>query len=506
MLKVESSFNRSALVLVAGRTVGFICRFALAVFLARHLAQVEFGLYKQAFLLQSTFIMLLDLGLPASLYYFLQQDGEARRQYVSQSLPMLALAGAVGGVAVVVGAPWWGEAFYDKLLGPLTPHLAVFLGSTLLSSVLEVILIARERARQAAVVYCVSDLAMVALVLGAVLGGGGVAGILEAVTLVQGVRTIALVLYARRVGLLSFRGLSWAPFRQLWNYAIPFWAGHIVELFAVAAPQYYVSGRYDTQTYAVFAVGSTSVPFVDVLYATIVSIVVVQLTRLAQVGAVDQIRDTLGNGIRLMAVACLPLFVLLELIAGDVIVLLYTQRFADAVPVFRVSLLVLPLLATQLEYVPRAYGDTRFLFVMCAIKGAVCVGCLSVLPQTLGLAGAPLAYVMALVASHAVLLVRVSRLAGLPYAEVWPLGMLGRILAACLVSAIPVLLLKSLGLLAYWPILAAASVAYALAYGIALWRFRVLGPSERETVRALGRRLAVLGGFLPSREAVGGQR
>ena len=65
------------------------------------------------------------------------------------------------------------------------------------------------------------------------------------------------------------------------------------------------------------------------------------------------------------------------------------------------------------------------------------------LPQTLGLAGAPLAYVMALVASHAVLLVRVSRLAGLPYAEVWPLGMLGRILAACLVSAIPVLLLKS---------------------------------------------------------------
>jgi len=234
VLEVESSFSRSAVVLVAGRTVGFICRFALAVFLARHLAQVEFGLYKQAFLLQNTFIMLLDLGLPASLYYFLQQDGEARRQYVSQSLPMLLLAGAVGGAAVVVGAPWWGEAFYENLLGPLTPHLAVFLGSTLLSSVLEIILIARERARQAAIVYCASDLAMVTLVLGAVLGGWGVAGILEAVTIVQGARTIALVLYARRIGLLSFRHLSWEPLRRQWNYAIPFWAGHIVELFAVA--------------------------------------------------------------------------------------------------------------------------------------------------------------------------------------------------------------------------------------------------------------------------------
>src|SRR5947208_15967213 len=200
---VDSTVGRSAAILVGGRALGVVCRFAMAVVLARHLAQVEFGLYKQAFLLQSTFIMLLDLGLPASLYYFLQQDGEARRQYVSQSLPMLALAGAVGGVAVVVGAPWWGEAFYDKLLGPLTPYLAVFLGSTLLSTVLEVIFIARQRAGQAAIVYCVSDLAMAALVLGTVLADGGVAGILEAVTFVQGARIIALVLYARRAGLLS---------------------------------------------------------------------------------------------------------------------------------------------------------------------------------------------------------------------------------------------------------------------------------------------------------------
>jgi len=242
-----------------------------------------------------------------------------------------------------------------------------------------------------------------------------------------------------------------------------------------------------------------------VLYNTIVSIVVVQVTRLARVGAQDQIRDTLGNGIRLMAVACLPLFVLLELVAGDVIVLLYTQRFADAVPVFRVSLLALPLLATQLEYVPRAYGDTRFLFLMCAIRGVVCVGCLTVLPQTFGLPGAPLAFILALVASHLVLLVRVSRLTGLRYVEVWPLGMLGRILAASLASAIPVVLLKSMGLLAFWPVLAAASVAFAVTYGMALWRLQVLSGDEKEAVRALVRRLAVLGGFLAGREALGGR-
>jgi O-antigen/teichoic acid export membrane protein len=501
---VDGSFGRSFTALIIGRGVGFVCKFVMAVVLARQLDQVEFGLYKQAFLLQSTFLMLMDLGLPASLYYFLQHNERARRQYVSQSLAGLALAAAAGGVAVVVGTPWWGQAFYENLLGPLAPQLGVFLASTLVSSMLEVVLIARQRAGQAAMAFCVSDLALATLVLGTVLAGGGVAGILWAGTIVHVARVAVLVLYLRRARLLSFRALSWEPLARQWNYAIPFWGGHIVELLALAAPQYYVSKWYDTGTYAVFAVGSMSIPFVNVIYTTIVSIVVVELTRLARVGARDQIRDTLGTGIRLVAIVCLPLFVLLELIAGEVIVLLYTHRFVDAVPVFRVALLVLPLIATQLEYVPRAYGDTRFLFFMCAVRGVVCLGLLTVLPSTFGLWGAPLAFVLALVASHVVLLVRVSRLTGLPYAKVWPLGVLTRIVAASLVSAIPVLLLKGTGLLAFWPILAAAGVAFGATYVMMLWRLAVLSSGEQESVRALGRRLRALGG-VPGREAVEGR-
>jgi O-antigen/teichoic acid export membrane protein len=232
--------------------------------------------------------------------------------------------------------------------------------------------------------------------------------------------------------------------------------------------------------------------------------VIVRLTRLSQVGARDQIRDTLANGIRLVAMVCLPLFVVLELLAGEVIVLLYTQRFVDAVPVFRVSLLMLPLIATQLDYVPRAYGDTRFLLFVSAVRSVVCGGLLTVLPPTFGLWGAPLAYIFAVVASHLILLVRVSRLTGLPCAKLWPLGVLGRIVAASLVSAIPVLLLKGTGLLAFWPILAAAGVAFGGTYFVMLWRLEVLSRGEREAVRALGRGLRALGG-VPRREAVEGR-
>ncbi|TMK52954.1 MAG: hypothetical protein E6G66_03195 [Actinobacteria bacterium] len=66
------------------------------------------------------------------------------------------------------------------------------------------------------------------------------------------------------------------------------------------------------------------------------------------------------------------------------------------------------------------------------------------------------------------------------------------------------MLLKATGLLAVWPILAAASLTFGAAYGVTLWRFAVLSSGEKQAVRALGLRLAALGGS-PWREAVGGR-
>lgn len=503
-MKTDVGFGRSAALLVAARAVGLVCRFAMAVVLARRLNQVDFGLYKQAFLLQSTFILVLDLGLPASLYYFLQHDEQARRRYISQSLAVLALMSIVGGVAIVVGAPWWAEAFHEDLLRPLAPQLALFLGSTLLSSVLEVVFIARQRVRHAALAYAVSDVATAAFVVGMVLAGAGLSGVLWAATIVHLARIAVLVLYVHRTRLLTLGSLPWAPLTRLWRYAIPFWGGHILELFAVVAPMYYVSARYDTRTYAVFAVGTMNVPFIEVIYASVVSVVIVQLTQLALSGDRDRVRETLANGIRMVSLVCLPLFVVLEVLAGELIGHLYTARFAEAVPIFRVSLLAVPLIATQLDYVPRAYGDTRFLFFMCAIRGAVCVALLGVLPPAVGLAGAPLAFVLALVASHVVLLVRVSRLTGVPCAKVWPLGVLLRITAASAIAAVPVLLLEATGLLASWPLLIAAAAAFGALYAVMVWRLDVLTPGEKAALQTPFRRPGAFDG-VRRREAVEGR-
>ena len=76
----RDEISKPALLLVAGRTVGFIAAFAIPVVLARTFDRSAFGTYKQLFLIYATLYGVAQLGAAESLYYFVpRQRTEAGR-------------------------------------------------------------------------------------------------------------------------------------------------------------------------------------------------------------------------------------------------------------------------------------------------------------------------------------------------------------------------------------------------------------------------------------------
>src|SRR5260370_6989058 len=70
----EGSLTISASWLLMARTVSFVFSLALPLFVVRHLSQTEFGLYKQAFLVVNTVVMIVPLGFGMSALYFLPPE------------------------------------------------------------------------------------------------------------------------------------------------------------------------------------------------------------------------------------------------------------------------------------------------------------------------------------------------------------------------------------------------------------------------------------------------
>src|SRR5256886_16383985 len=102
-LSVEA-FGRSG-PLVLSRFASAALTFGLPLILVRLLDPHSFGTYKQFFLVAQTLVLVGQLGLTQSLYYFLPRGTAQRGAYVVQVVALLAGIGALLGVALWVAAP-----------------------------------------------------------------------------------------------------------------------------------------------------------------------------------------------------------------------------------------------------------------------------------------------------------------------------------------------------------------------------------------------------------------
>ena len=103
----EPSLSIDTSWLLAARTVSFVVSLALPLFLVRHLDQVQFGLYKQAFLFVNSAVAIVPLGFGMSALYFLPRDPGNRGQTVLNILMFNSLVGGLVCFALILRSVWY---------------------------------------------------------------------------------------------------------------------------------------------------------------------------------------------------------------------------------------------------------------------------------------------------------------------------------------------------------------------------------------------------------------
>jgi Na+-driven multidrug efflux pump len=122
--------------------------------------------------------------------------------------------------------------------------------------------------------------------------------------------------------------------------------------------------------------------------------------------------------------------------AYSVITVLYTQKFERSVGIFRVFLTVIPLTALALDYVPRAFADTKFVLQVNVVRVLLTALLLVVLIRLLGLPGAAMATILAIGITKAIILRRVKGLFNTSITSVLPCYPLAKISGAAVLAGI----------------------------------------------------------------------
>src|SRR5208282_6822853 len=88
--------------LTFAKTVGFAFSMALPLLLVRRMDREQYGLYKQAFLVVTTAMTVLPLGVPMSAFYFLPRETMRRREIIVNIVLFHILVGALACGALIV--------------------------------------------------------------------------------------------------------------------------------------------------------------------------------------------------------------------------------------------------------------------------------------------------------------------------------------------------------------------------------------------------------------------
>lgn len=478
--------------LLLGRILSAGLTLWLPLVLVRLLPPEAFGGYKQFFLVAQTAVAVGQMGLVQSLYYFLPRGEEHRGAYLVQAVSAVVCVAAMLAGLLWLSAPLLGHWLTSPVVAAARWPLALWVAGTLISSPLEVALIAEQRLTSAAGVAVISDAARAAaLIAGAALLPGPAMFWIAAVVAWLRVLALASLLVSRR---LPVSQPSMAASRTQIGFALPLAGSGVLWVAQRYFPQYAVSAFFGPTALALFSVASFHLFLVDIFFLPIADVLTVRLsqtlghprspttaTRPGVPTATSPLTEW-DQAVQRLALVFFPMTIASVVFAQLLVGILFTDAYASAIPLFLLVTLQIPLWALPVDSLLSAAGRTRWLLMAniarsCIVAAGVLIGIAG-----LGLPGALLGSLAAEIAARLIVLSRGRTILAVSLREVLAWSSLAPVAAAALIAGAPAWALSRVPASGIWQLVLGLS-GYATAYCVTLAimhrRYDVLGPAAR---------------------------
>ncbi len=453
------------------------------VFLARWTTKDELGTYNQVWLIYGMISPILLHGIATSIAYFVPRlSEEERKGFVAQTFLYLLVSSFVFAAAIYLSAPALSRYFHNPELSPL---FGIFMWYPILAlpiSFMSGLFIVLDMTKKAAITdvlyYASTPVAiLIPLFLGRDLATAFISNNLAQLVVFCGGVAYLWWMY-RRIKLIWRKDLV----RRQFTYSIPVGLSYVLSTISRQLGGTVVSLFYPVGQFAVYSVGAFEMPLVRVLSASMNSVLLPRFVTLHKMGRVEEMLRIWHRSILKLGLIIMPIFVYLFLIAPQLVILLYTAKYAESAILVRIYLCLYPIRVAQYSLLLYVTGDTRSVLYGSALYLSVNVVLTLALVQVFGLPGPALADVSATIAMALFLLQRVRSLLDIGWRALFPWGSLFRLMVMAIVAGLltyPILLLALPKLLT----VILLGIVYVPIYLLAAYKLGALERSDIELAR-----------------------
>lgn len=325
---------KKSMYLMASKLIGYGVRLILPFFLVRLLSKADFGAYRQFFLLEVYIGTILQVGLNQALYYFIPRDMRNAGGYFLNSLLLnvvvFSAAFAAVGISAEPLARWLNMDILERAFWVLALHTTLLM----LSGSCDCYLTARGNIRASAVFEIGGQMLASVGTVWAAWTYRTLQPVLVALVVTRTVHLLAMLAYIH-FGLRGFRAeryfLGW---RQQLRYGIVLGLSGTFGTMLARLHDFIVSRYYGTEVYAVYSVGCTEIPVIQLLSQSLAVVALGQFAALEKAGDWSGVRRLWDRVLVSMCAVGVPALVLLMIAAKPIVVLMFTPEYVAAVPIF----------------------------------------------------------------------------------------------------------------------------------------------------------------------------
>ena len=384
--------------LIIGKFLSGICSIAAGVVLARWLTVEQYGTYSQLILIASTLTLFSTLSLPKSLYYFIPRAENSKKKLVALQILLFTLITSFCFALVLFpSAPLLAHIFQNKIIEHSIYFVAVYLFCLSMSSIFEPLLITLGQAKLVSTVESFTGVALFLAVIIPIFLGLDYRNILIFMSLVLAVKVLLTFRSTYRLeGQVKlqhiFKGIS-----PKIKYSLPLAIDSMIGVIGRRIDQIIISLYFLPSQYAVYARGAFELPLVSVIPMTIFNLMLPQFTKDLMENMKERVHWNYGDKSRRVALLFFPLTVLMWILAEAFIILLFSEKYRDSIPIFRVYLLLLPMRINMSGTIVKAAGKTTyFLWGNLLLLGSN-IALSLILIKLCGIIGAALATVLSVI-------------------------------------------------------------------------------------------------------------
>lgn len=377
------SLRNQAILLTAGRFSEQAIQLLTPIFLIRFIDSTEFGYYRLFWLLVGTIMVLMPLGMPRSLLYFLPSLNEKlKSSYVSQTFMFLIFAGIIS--AILVG-PWNSLLPEDvqKIVGQNYFVVAFFIFFWVLGSLIEFLPNAMQKIRWQAGVLFFLAIIRITLLLFAAINFHSLSALLYALLCFSFIRFLLLVYFLIKNINVQLFAIKSKLFKDQLYYAVPFGLTDSLYVLRKVFEQWIVAFLFNAASFAAFSLASTLIIPFNIIRSSITSLLLPRMSEGYSGGELDKIVALNKKGVASANALLYPVLAYVFLFADQIVEFLFTKNYMDASVIIRVYVIQIAIaldigaymnILRQGRFVLKYNMLILLLSIICSFLGAIVLG------------------------------------------------------------------------------------------------------------------------------------